>query len=31
METLFENYELFINEHSDELSTASGALRMITD
>lgn len=28
---LFENYEHFINEHSDDLSTPSGALRMITD
>jgi hypothetical protein len=30
-EALFENYELFITEHSDELSTPSGAVKMITD
>jgi len=28
---LFENYEQFINEHSDDLSNPSGALKMITD
>ncbi len=28
---LFENYEHFINEHSDDLSNPSGALKMITD
>lgn len=28
---LFENYEHFINEHSDDLSTPAGALKMITD
>ena len=28
---LFENYEHFINEHSDDISTPAGALRMITD
>jgi len=28
---LFENYENFINEHSDDLSNPTGALRMITD
>jgi hypothetical protein len=30
-EALFENYELFITEHSDELSTPAGAVKMITD
>ena len=29
--TLFENYELFLKEHSDDISTPSDALRMITD
>lgn len=28
---LFENYEHFITEHSDDLSTPAGALKMITD
>ena len=28
---LFENYEQFISEHSDEISTPTGALKMITD
>ena len=28
---LFENYEHFINEHSDDLSNPAGALKMITD
>ena len=28
---LFENYESFIREHSDDLSTPSGAIKMITD
>jgi hypothetical protein len=28
---LFENYEQFITEHSDDLATPSGALKMITD
>ncbi|MDD4081997.1 MAG: hypothetical protein PHD05_01285 [Sphaerochaetaceae bacterium] len=28
---LFENYENFIHEHSDDLSNPAGALRMITD
>ena len=28
---LFENYEQFITEHSDDLSNPSGALKMITD
>lgn len=28
---LFENYEHFITEHSDDLSNPSGALKMITD
>ena len=31
IETLFENYETFINEHSDDFSTPAGAVRMITD
>ena len=31
MDTLFENYEMFINEHRTDLSTPSGALKMITD
>lgn len=29
--TLFENYEHFINEHSSEICTPAGALKMITD
>lgn len=28
---LFENYELFIREHADELGTPSGAAKMLTD
>ena len=28
---LFENYERFITEHSDDLSTPAGAIKMITD
>jgi hypothetical protein len=28
---LFENYEHFINEHSDDLANPAGALKMITD
>lgn len=31
MDTLFENYELFIREHSEELGTPSGAVRMLND
>ncbi|MDY0389044.1 MAG: hypothetical protein RBT65_18375 [Methanolobus sp.] len=28
---LFENYEHFINEHSDDLSNPSSALKIVTD
>mgnify|MGYP001163366232 FL=1 len=28
---LFENYEHFITEHSDDLANPAGALKMITD
>jgi len=31
MDYLFENYENFINEHSDDLSNPTGAIKMITD
>lgn len=31
METLFENYELFIREHQDEFSTPNSAIRMLND
>lgn len=31
MNTLFENYELFIREHADDMSTPKGAARMIQD
>lgn len=31
MENLFENYELFLKEHSSEISTPADALRMISD
>ena len=31
MSTLFENYELFLKEHSDEVSTPQDAVRLITD
>jgi len=31
METLFENYSSFINEHSGELNTPSSVLKLITD
>ncbi len=32
METpIFENYEMFIREHSDDVSTPRGAARMIQD
>ncbi len=31
MDTLFENYELFIREHADDISTPKGAARMIQD
>ena len=30
-ETIFENYELFIKEHADEIGTPQGALRMLND
>jgi len=30
-QAIFENYEMFLNEHSDEFSTPSGALKLITD
>ena len=28
---IFENYENFLREHKEDVSTASGALKMITD
>lgn len=28
---LFENYELFLKEHSDDISTPKQAIRMISD
>jgi hypothetical protein len=28
---IFENYENFLQEHRNDISTASGALKMITD
>lgn len=31
MDTIFENYELFIKEHAEEISTPSGAVRMLND
>lgn len=31
MKTLFENYELFIREHADDINSPTGALKMITD
>lgn len=31
METLFENYELFLKEHSSDISTPTDALRMVSD
>jgi len=31
MEAIFENYELFIKEHADEINTPMGAVKMIND
>jgi hypothetical protein len=31
MKTLFENYELFIQEHANDISNPAGALKMLTD
>ena len=30
-QAIFENYEMFLNEHSDEFSTPTGAVKLITD
>ena len=30
-ETLFENYELFIREHADDIGTPNGMVRMLND
>jgi len=29
MEAIFENYELFIKEHGEEIGTPQGSVRMI--
>jgi len=31
MESLFENYELFLREHSSDISSASDAIKLIAD
>ena len=31
MESLFENYELFLNEHSSDITSPSDAIKLIAD